>query len=190
MALCNSVHLELITIDKRVRILEDIVKNVTEVSQPVEHIAKLVQGLASLMQAVSGKKDEVGSGASHGIQNNELIEIVSAAQLDAIRAQDVQAKLSMRVRELEDELRKKDNWDQERARYYLKEVGQAAFAYCLRDEYVSDDEPRHLICPTCAAEARKTLVHQEAINRFQTILRCFRCSTRIRCRSNPLDSST
>ena len=171
--------------------MEDIVNTVSEVGQSVEPYAKVLQSLASLVQAVSAKKAANVTGANYGIQHNELLEIVSAAQLAAIEAQSVQAEQSARIRNLEEEIKQYDDWEQEKQRYFLKQVGQAGFVYCLKDEYICDDEPRHFICPTCAGNAKKTLVHQEQdlTHRLQQ-LKCPQCKTTIAFSRRFLDNST
>ena len=168
--------------------MEDIVNTVSEVGQAVEPYAKVVQSLASLVNAFSGKKSADGKGVFSGIEYSELLEIVTSAQLAAIEAQSAQAELSARIRELEEELRQQGDWEQERKRYFLKQVGRAGFVYCLRDEYICDDEPRHFLCPTCAGNAKKTLVHQVNMTGTRQLI-CPQCKTVIAFRSDMLNST-
>ena len=177
---CNSDDRVFVTTAIGVGIMGDFVNAISEVGQSVEPYARVLQSLASLVQAVSGKKAGDDSGASPGIQHNELLEIVSAAQLAAIEAQSVQAEQSARIRELEEELEKYDDWERERQRYYLRQVGPAGFVYCLKDEYICDDEPRHFICPTCAGNSKKTLVQQvRLLPNMLPIVKCPNCGTTV-----------
>ena len=160
--------------------MEDAVNTVAEVGQAIEPYARVLQNLTNLAKAVTGKKASGDSGASYDIQRNELLEIVSAAQLAAIEAQTVQAEQSARIRELEEEIKRYDDWEQEQHRYLLKQVGEAGFVYCLKDEYISEDEPRHFICPTCAGNSKKTLIQQEHnISPKFRQLKCPQCGTTI-----------
>ncbi len=161
--------------------MDDIVNTVSEVGQAVEPYAKVAQSLSSLVSAFSGKKSTGGKSEFSGIEYSELLEIVTTAQLAAIEAQSAQAKLSARIRELEEELRQQGDWEQERQRYFLKQVGPAGHALCLKDDYVCHDEPRHFICPTCPENARKTLMHQERSHSPYRMdqLKCPRCKTTI-----------
>ena len=171
--------------------MEDAVNTVTEVVQAIEPYSRLLQNLSSLAKAVTGQKASDDSGASYNIQRNELLEIVSAAQLAAIEAQSVQAEQSVRIRELEEEIKRHDQWDQEKHRYFLKQVGQAGFVYCLKDEHISEDEPRHFICPTCAGNSKKTLVQQEHnLSPGLQQLKCPQCDTTIAFSRRFLDTPT
>ena len=171
-------------------IMEDIVNTVSEVGQSVEPYAKVLQSLASLVQAVSAKKAANVTGAHYGIQHNELLEIVSAAQLAAIEAQSVQAEQSARIRNLEEEIKQYDDWEQEKQRYFLKQVGQAGFVYCLKDEYICDDEPRHFICPTCAGMRRNFSPSRTRLTHRLQQLKCPECKTTIDSVRRFLDYST
>ena len=159
--------------------MEDIVSTVSEVGQSVEPYAKVAQSLANLVKAFSGKKAADGTGIFSGMEFSELLEIVTAAQLAAIEAQNVQIRQSERIRELEEAIKRYDDWEREKQRYFLKQVGPAGHVLCLKDEFVSNDEPRHFICPTCAGNARKTLVHQEIIHSSAQQFRCPRCDTSV-----------
>ena len=168
--------------------MEDIVNTVSEVGQAVEPYAKVVQSLSSLVRAFSGTKSSDGKNAFSGIEYSELLEIVTTAQLAAIEAQSAQAKLSARIRELEEELRQQGDWEQERQRYFLKQVGPVGYVYCLKDEYICDGEPRHFLCPTCAGNAKKTLVHQVLTTGNRQLV-CPDCKTVIAFKSDMLNSS-
>lgn len=167
--------------------MEDLVSTVSAVGQSVEPYAKVVQSLATLVKAFSGKKAADGGGVFAGIEFSELLEIVTAAQLAAIEAQSVQAELSARIRELEEEVKRQADWEQEKQRYFLKQVGRTGYVYCLKDEYICDEEPRHFICPTCAGNAKKTLVH-EAHETGPRQLLCPQCNTVIAINRNMLNS--
>ena len=161
--------------------MEDLIETVSEVGQSVEPYAKVAQSLANLVKAFSGKKAADGTGVFSGMEFSELLEIVTAAQLAAIEAQNVQIRQSERIRELEEAIKRYDDWEREKQRYFLKQVGPAGYVLCLKDGFVRDDEPRHLICPTCAENARKTLMHQERSHSPYQMgqLKCPRCKTTI-----------
>lgn len=171
--------------------MEDAANTVAEVGQAIEPYARLLQNLASIAQAVTGKRASDGSENSYDIQRNELLEIVSSAQLAAIEAQTVQAKQSARIRELEEKIKQYDDWEHEKHRYFLKQVEQAGFVYCLKDKYISEDEPRHFICPNCAGNAKKTLLQQEQyISRGFQQLKCPHCDTIIAFSKQFMDTSS
>ena len=165
---------------KGIHIMEDAVSTLAEVGQSLEPYAKLLKNLSSLVQAVKSTKASDGTAASLGIEHTELLEIVLAAQYAAFEAQSVQAEQSVRIRELEEEIEQYDDWERERQRYYLRQVGPAGFVYCLKDEYICDDEPRHFICPTCAGNSKKTLVQQvRLLPNMLPIVKCPNCGTTI-----------
>ena len=71
----------------------------------------------------------------------DALETALDARLD-------QQTMSDRVRELEAELLKFENWETEKQWYELKEVGSGKFVYALK-ELVETSEPPHMICPNC-----------------------------------------
>ena len=80
-----------------------------------------------------------------------------------------------------EEINQYDEWDRERERYLLKRVAPAGYVYCLKEEYVCDDEPPHYICPTCAGNREKTLVQQVCLVAPSVpVVRCPKCATTIR----------
>ena len=92
--------------------------------------------------------------------NSKIADIQFAlmdAQADALASQEAQAKQSTRIRELEQTISEFENWEAEKARYRLVEVGWV-FIYLLRKEAAREDEPPHYICPHCYNHGKKSIL--------------------------------
>jgi hypothetical protein len=72
-------------------------------------------------------------------------------------AQAAQETLLKEKRELEEELRRFEDWDTEKQRYKLEDVGQGCMAYVLKPG-VENGEPAHSICAVCYQEGRKSIL--------------------------------
>ncbi|WP_425155525.1 hypothetical protein [Candidatus Palauibacter sp.] len=92
---------------------------------------------------------------------NAKIRELSAELLDARQfaseAQASQFALADRVRELEEELVKLEDWAQEKERYTLDAVDSAAFAYVLKPD-IKTTEPPHWLCAHCFEQHRKSVL--------------------------------
>ena len=88
------------------------------------------------------------------------------AQSDALASQEAQSKQSARIRELEQTIAEFDDWEAEKARYRLVEVGYnlgGVFVYLLHKESAQEDEPPHYICPHCYNRGKKSILQRDRV---------------------------
>jgi hypothetical protein len=84
-----------------------------------------------------------------------------------LSAQEAQASLIERVRDLEKEMASFEHWEAEKQRYALTDFGANSFAYLLKPE-TANGEPPHRICPACYEQRQKAILqykHRSAARR-------------------------
>jgi hypothetical protein len=112
-------------------------------------------------------------------RNAAIIEL----QEKLLIAQEAQAALTERVRELEEKVASFERWDAEKERYELKQLirGAPTFAYALKPD-AQPPETFHCICATCYQKRLKSIL-QFLRNAFvggdEKILACPVCSTEV-----------
>jgi hypothetical protein len=84
----------------------------------------------------------------------DLMETILAAQGSAFAAQQEQATLLQRIRELEEQMARMKTWDAEKQRYELKAIDTGAFAYMLKESERAG-EPTHWLCTNCFNKGHK-----------------------------------
>lgn len=110
------------------------------------------KGFTSILDL--GKKFlEVKDAAAH----NQLVVDFTRQIMDA---QQHEATLLERIRELEGRVMKFENWQAEKQRYELTDVGRGAMAYRLK-ESMSNGQPPHDICANCYEDHRKSILRRE-----------------------------
>jgi hypothetical protein len=92
-------------------------------------------------------------------------------------AQTAHLALIQRVHDLEKELQKRRDWDRQKKRYELKEIGIGVFAY-VRKPAVKPIEPTHCLCPACYDQERKSIL-QASHHLNASELFCPTCKTEI-----------
>jgi hypothetical protein len=83
---------------------------------------------------------------------------------------------------LQQKLRDLENWQQEAARYELKELASGVYVYALKEASRSS-EPHHFLCAKCYNEGRKSILQRTG--QFPSGL-CFRCQS---CSAEVIDHS-
>ena len=86
-----------------------------------------------------------------------LFDKLMDVQTEVLAAQGRDIKLTERCRKLEDDLRRVEAWEAERARYALQKRGSKKYVYELRRER-ANGEPQHWLCSKCFAEGRKSIL--------------------------------
>ncbi len=86
-------------------------------------------------------------------RNAAVIEL----QEKILSAQEAQATLVERVRELESKVASLEQWEAEKKRYTLTDFGASSFAYLLKPE-AANGEPSHRICPNCYEKRQKAIL--------------------------------
>ena len=135
--------------------------------------------LGGLQTLNSLTKDAKQHGASEQFTrelNTAVINMQGAvmdAQSMALEAQGEQAQLLTRVKELEEETRRNEHWEKDKARYELTDR-DGHKVYRLRKDSRRDDEPTHFLCPTCYESDVKSIL-QVCLITDRPDSRCLRC---------------
>lgn len=96
------------------------------------------------------------------------------AQSEAFSEREVMMGMAARIRELEQEVSKADDWENQKKRYKLTVSPIGAFTYDLKAEF-QIEESFHRLCATCFDAGRKSLLHVKAKDRVGEIVRCGHC---------------
>ena len=116
-------------------------------------------------------------------ENRELVSAVSevngklmSAQSVALEAQQEQAALTQRVRELEQKIMTLESWDREAERYELYMVAPSVPAYRLKSG-MENSEPPHNLCANCFARKEKSFLQYGMPGIHLIVYRCTRCNS-------------
>jgi hypothetical protein len=137
-------------------------------------VAEVYAGLGAVKAAfdmAKGLKD-INDAA---IRNAAIIEL----QQKILGAQEEQATLIQRLRELEQELSNLKAWEEEKKRYELKELPPGVFVYELKQGIATSDPP-HRICQTCYQRGKKSILHSDEPGNGIYHLTCYECGTQLR----------
>jgi len=107
------------------------------------------------------------------IRNGAIIDL----QEMILSARDQQAAALERISELEKELARFENWETEKQRYELADVGRGAVAYRLKPA-MTNGEPPHSICANCYERAEKRHLQPET-RRGSQYLVCHSCGAEL-----------
>lgn len=107
-------------------------------------------------------------------------------QKEILSAQEQQAALIERVRELEKELASFETWDTEKERYEMNALSHGAIAYILKPD-TQGTEPSHYICAACYQHRKKSILQLVPSNTARMALgmatmsryRCPECKSEI-----------
>jgi hypothetical protein len=117
--------------------------------------AELLTGLSifkTLFDSAKGLKD-INDAA---VRNGAIVEL----QEKILTAQEQQAELVERVRDLERIVAEADTWHREKERYQLADFGGGTFAYVLKPA-MANGEPSHRICAHCYEQRRKSILQSD-----------------------------
>lgn len=146
-------------------------------------VAEVYAGLSAIKTAfdiAKGLKDIHDA----TVRNAAVIEL----QEKILSAQEAQATLVDRVRELEKEVADFETWKAEKERYELKALGWNAFAYMLKPD-ARGSEPPHWVCANCFGQNRISVVQHTSIKRGEGIgFFCPACRAEIRPADRAFDS--
>ena len=124
-------------------------------------------GFKALLDVAKSLKD-MNDASVRGRASVELLEKILAAQ-------EAQAALTGRVRELEEQMTRFERWESEKQRYELQDVGSGALAYAVKAG-AQGTEPAHSICPDCYEQRVKSIL--QTVTRFPNraeVKLCQRC---------------
>lgn len=113
----------------------------------------------------------------------ELQQQILSAQQSAMSAQQTQTALLERIRDLESEVSRLQEWDVVQERYQLRDVGAGAFVYSPRTEPTST-QPNHWLCVNCFENSKRRSILQtqgrDVIDDSYMLFGCPQCKSSIR----------
>lgn len=123
----------------------------------------------SLLDSAKGLKDINDA----TVRNAAVIEL----QEKILTAREQQSAALERISQLEKELARFENWETEKQRYELADVGDGAVAYRLKPS-MANGEPPHSICAYCYQQAIKSPLQPEArsVGRTEHLV-CHECGS-------------
>ena len=151
----------------------------------MEDITPIVQGLTTIGNMVSTFRRLAGDAQKEGASNKFASELNTAiinmqnavmeANDTALTAQAREAQLTQRISELEQEIMHRKDWDEEKKRYELVNLGMfGGMAYQVRKDTVREGEIQHYICTNCYEDHFKSILQQTGFR--QKPYTCPRCS--------------
>jgi rubrerythrin len=134
----------------------------------------LVTAITSAAKRLSDTREEVKVNEV-AIQ---LQGIVLDLQSEMMMIQSDYQNILRSKEDLEKKLVEQENWDKERTRYHLKNVGTGltGFVYALNKSEPSI-EPPHWICPNCYEDKKKSIL--QFTRKMPSSWNCPRCKTEV-----------
>jgi hypothetical protein len=111
-----------------------------------------ISGLKLVMDTLKGFKDINDATVRNSVAMDLQAKILAAYQ--------TQLAMTQQVSDLEKEVAQFKNWDAEKQRYELKDIGQSCVAYALKAG-VQPPEPEHYLCANCYAQSKKRFLQKE-----------------------------
>jgi len=109
----------------------------------------------------------------------DLQEHILAAQGKALEAENEQLNLLRKVADLERELERMRLWDEDKARYELRQVAPDVFVRAVREDK-RDGEPEHWLCCNCFDKGEKSILQLNYSSDSRKVYVCHRCDKKIR----------
>jgi hypothetical protein len=139
----------------------------------ISAIAAIVSSLNSakdIAQTMIGLRDAQAIQAKVLEFQAKLLDANSAA----FTAQDERAALLKRVGELETEVAHLKDWEADKKRYQLSNIGNGVVALALKPA-MSDGEPTHYLCADCAAKGKKAYLQPHQRGTYYEQYKCNGC---------------
>jgi hypothetical protein len=137
-----------------------------------------IAGLTSSLKATSDiVKAMVGLRDAEAFRMRaiELQNAVIDAQQKAMAAHQEHSALIERIRELEAECMSLKNWEAEKARYDLTNLGSGVIALRLKQAAMKPGEPMHCLCADCAENGKKLYLQPYAAGSHFIRYKCNGC---------------
>ena len=122
-------------------------------------IAEITAGLGSL-NAAMGLLKALNATANQATINQvklDLQEHIFAAREALSAAREAQTASLDRIRQLEQQIVQFEDWERQKERYQLQDVGNGCMAYSLKAG-MENGEPPHSICAQCYQARRKSIL--------------------------------
>jgi hypothetical protein len=121
-------------------------------------VGEIYAGISSfkvMLDIAKGLKDLSDASARYAA----VIEL----QEKILGAQEAQTALIQKVGELEKEVTQFKNWDAEKQRYELKDIGQGSLAYALKAG-MQPSQVEHYLCANCFEQSKKRILQREKMH--------------------------
>jgi hypothetical protein len=143
----------------------------------ISAIAGLITSMNAVVNITKAMKDVHDANV---IQTKvfELTREVMSAQGCALQAQMAQTELLDRLRQLEEEKSKLEEWSAEKSRYELREVATGVYAYTMKAGK-ERGQPFHMLCANCYdGGSRSVLQRTEELQARRRVHACPKCNSR------------
>ncbi|WP_339757784.1 hypothetical protein [uncultured Hoeflea sp.] len=114
----------------------------------------------------------------------QLLDVKDAAARNSLiidftgklmEAQQHEALLIERIRELEKSLMRFENWEAEKQRYKLKPLGKHRVLAYVLDPMMANGDPPHAICANCYQNGQKSFLQATSSRSYGLSLKCNKC---------------
>jgi uncharacterized protein (DUF3084 family) len=109
-------------------------------------------GFNAIINSLKGLKDINDA----NVRNTVAIEL----QQKILSAYQDQTALTEKIRELEEDVAAFKNWDAEKQRYKLEDLGEGRLVYALKPE-MQGSEIAHNLCANCYSQSKKRILQKE-----------------------------
>lgn len=139
-------------------------------------IISAIQSVKALSELVKAAHD-LSNYAEFITAVSEISTKLMSATAVALASQEKQSTLTNRISELENQLRKIEDWERNIKRYKLYEFPTRALAYVLQQD-MQQEEPMHYLCTSCVDKRQKSILQP-----YRNFLHCPVCKTDISIQS-------
>ena len=108
------------------------------------------------------------------VRNGAVIEL----QEKILGAREAQTALLEQVSELEKEVARLKDWEADKKRYQLSDIGGGVVALALKPT-MSNGEPPHYICADCAAGGKKSYLQPHIRGSYYDEYQCNECGFKV-----------
>jgi rubrerythrin len=137
-------------------------------------VSEIMAGLSALNSAF-GMAKALKDINDTAVRNAAVIDL----QGQILTAQEAQAALVERVRQLEEEVANFKTWEAEKQRYEMKTLGSGVFVYMLKPE-TRGAEPPHWVCANCYGNQKASILQSTGeMTVGRPSFRCPSCKTTV-----------
>jgi hypothetical protein len=148
--------------------------------------AEITAGITSVRAAYDLTKAMIASRDAKILANGarDLQMLLGEAVGKFLEAQQAQMAQLDEIASLKAEIAKFRDWETEKQRYELKNIGAGAFAQMLKPS-ARGVEPPHWLCPTCFENSNKSYFQYSTQSGFGSVYRCKGCDGHITTNNEP-----
>jgi hypothetical protein len=133
-----------------------------------------LKGVSDIAKAMINLRDAQAVQTKVIELNNQIL----AAQDSAFAVHEEGAALVARIGELEKEVARLKDWEADKKRYQLANIGRGVVALALK-ESMSNGEPTHYLCADCAANGKKAYLQPHVSGPYYDKFKCGGCGFEI-----------